>query len=156
MQYITRKDGLKEGQKVYELLLYQAQLNSFPLEGMDDLFLDSVALENNTKSKEESKSKKVRLRRLYDTIFDFFLREKERKWRTKLTGGRKKGKKIWDLFDQLFCHLIVLNSDLQLQIKICLWQYRKALFEYKVSLHVVMLDGLPSYFKSGKALFCID
>ena len=45
---------------------------------MDDFFWDFVALENNTKSKEESKSQKIRLRGLYDTIVDFF-REKERK-----------------------------------------------------------------------------
>ena len=30
LQYITRNDGLKYGQKVYELVLYQAKLNSFP------------------------------------------------------------------------------------------------------------------------------
>ena len=63
LQFITTKYWLKEGQKVFELVLYQEQLNSFPPEGMDDFF-DCVVLENNTKSKEESKSQKVRLRGL--------------------------------------------------------------------------------------------
>ena len=72
LQFVTRKDWLKEGQKVFELILYQGQLNSFLPKGMDDFLLDCVALENNTKSKEESKSQKVRLRGGYDTIVDFF------------------------------------------------------------------------------------
>ena len=72
LQFITRKNWLKEGQKVYEIVLYRAQLNSFPPEGMDDFILDCVVLENNTKSKEESKSQKVRLRGLYNAIVDFF------------------------------------------------------------------------------------
>ena len=41
---------------------------------MDDFFWDFVGLVNNTKSKEESKSQKIRLRvGLYDTIVDIFL-----------------------------------------------------------------------------------
>ena len=36
------------------------------------LFWDFVGLVNNTKSKEESKSQKIRLRGMYDTIVDFF------------------------------------------------------------------------------------
>ena len=55
--FIARKDWLEEGQKVYELVLYLAQLNSFPPEGMADFFLNCVALENNTKSKEENVGK---------------------------------------------------------------------------------------------------
>ena len=38
LQFITRKDGLKEGQKVYEIVLDWVQLNSFPPEGMDCFF----------------------------------------------------------------------------------------------------------------------
>jgi len=72
LKYITKKDGLKEGRKVYELVLYQAQLNSFPPEGMDDMFLECAELESNTKSKEENKNQTVRLRRMYDTIVEFF------------------------------------------------------------------------------------
>lgn len=37
---------------------------------MDNFLLDYVTLENNTMSKEESKSQKVRLRGLYDTIIN--------------------------------------------------------------------------------------
>ena len=40
---------------------------------MDDFFWDFVGLVNNTKSKKESKSQKVRLRGLYDTNVDSFL-----------------------------------------------------------------------------------
>ena len=47
-------------------------MNPFSLEGMDNFFWDFVVIENNTKSKEESKSQKVRLRGLYDAIVDFF------------------------------------------------------------------------------------
>ena len=53
----------KQGRKVYELV-HPALLNSFSPEGMDDFFWDFVGLVNNTKSKEESKSQKIRLRGL--------------------------------------------------------------------------------------------
>ena len=62
----------KQGRKVYELV-HPALLNSFSPEGMDDFCWDFVGLVNNTKSKEESKSQKIRLRGLYDTIVDIFL-----------------------------------------------------------------------------------
>ena len=62
----------KQGRKVCELV-HPALLNSFSPEGMDDFFWDFVGLVNNTKSKEESKSQKIRLRGLYDTIVDIFL-----------------------------------------------------------------------------------
>ncbi len=50
-------------------------------------FLDCVALDNNTQSKEESKSQKARLRKLYGTIVDFyFMRKKKEPGKTIFTA----------------------------------------------------------------------